>query len=836
MAMSRGQQSTSANGESVNEEANQRSNSALFDRRDFMKASSAAAVFGAMGSVSARESSNGAGSRDRREEYLDKLLPILQLDADDTELADPRISNEHANWREWLKETGELPPDFEQLPASASLPDPLIREEDGEQVEITTKNDWEQHREQIGEEIQHWLYGSMPPAPENVRAVELESAPLEDAEGTRREVRLEFGPEHEATMTVRLMIPDKKGPLPVFMTQWNHESWAHRAVERGYIGVVYAGADARDDTDAYQDIYPDYEFQALARRAWGAHRVVDYLYTLPMVDHKRIGITGFSRNGKQALIAGAFDDRIAATAPTGSGTGGALPARFDRDNFFSGDMRYHARLRRSWFHPRWRFFVGRENRLPVDANSLVSMVAPRACLIDVSINDLNSNAWAKSRVYESALPVYELYGAEDSLGVRYRQTGHEMPLEDVDGIIDFFDHAFERGARKKGGRRSSEPSNVEEYVNPTRFYHGFSFEEWAETDAAQVDIEQFPKRSLDDLLVDSDGNAIESADTWETNAQDIRERLQWSFGERPPRASDVFWRPDATSTTGKTELPPAETYGSSFKSDLYYPRENEEEPTEELPAIIWLHPYSYIGGWGTGGGFREPIEPATERGFAFLSFDLIGCGMRKIEGENFYEKYPGWSKMGKMVEDTRSAVEQLTRLDTIDSDRIYVLGYSLGATVGLYAAALDDRITGVASVCGFSSFRRSTPEKERANAVISRHSHIHGHHPRLGLFRDEPERMPFDFNEVLGLIAPRPVLAWAPTLDWDHPQDDVRQVVESARNVYDLYGDTDNLELRTPYDINSFDYHEARLRAAGHSDPPARARREKVFDWLADLS
>jgi cephalosporin-C deacetylase-like acetyl esterase len=825
------------------------------DRRDFMKAGSAATVFGAFGSVSARPDmirddpdTGSDGDQERREAYLEKLLPLLHLDADDSVLSDPRISNDFKNWEGWLKETGELPPDFKNLPASASLPDPLVRYEDGERVRITNKNEWEQQRDRIGQQLQHWVYGSTPPAPGNVRAIELEINPMEDGEGTVRDIRLEFGPDHEATMTVRLLIPNSTGKRPVFMTQWNHRSWARRAVERGYIGVIYAGADSRDDTDAYQDIYPDYDFQVLARRAWGASRVVDYLHTLPIVNRDQIGITGFSRNGKQALLAGAFDDRISATVPAGSGTGGALPARFDRGNFFSGDMAYHTRVRRSWFHPRWRFFIGRENRLPVDANSLVSMVAPQACMIDVAVNDLNGNAWSEMRVYESALPVYELYDAEDALAVRYRQTGHEMPSEDVDGIIDFFDYTFGRENRtrgrgngkrgrgnKKGDHEADEtmPNPVEEYINPTRFYHGFSFEEWKETAAAQIDIEQFPKKGIDDLLIDDSGAEIASIKKWESKKPKLRETLQWSFGERPPRESDVFWRPDTSDSVGKTELPPSETYGTPFKSDLYYPRD-EDEPSEDLPAIIWLHPYSYIGGWGTGGGFREPIEPATERGFAFLSFDQIGCGMRKIEGEDFYESYPDWSKMGKMVDDTRAAVDRLTELDTIDSDHIYVLGYSLGATIGLYAAALDERISGVASVCGFSSFRLSTSEKEQANAVIGRHSHIHGHHPCLGLFRDEPGRMPFDFHEVLGLVAPRPVLAWAPTLDWNNPQEDVVRVVEEARTVYDLYGAEDQLELRTPYDINSFDYHEARLRAAGHSDPPPRMRREAVFNWLED--
>lgn len=145
----------------------------------------------------------------------------------------------------------------------------------------------------------------MPPAPDDIQTTELRTLTVAEGTATQQGVRLEFDPDHEAMMTVQIMIPDgaEQGPFPVFMIQWNHREWAYRALERGYIGVVYAGADARDDTHDYGKHYPDHDFQVLARRAWGAQRVVDYLQTLEDVDDDRIGITGFSRNGKQALIA-----------------------------------------------------------------------------------------------------------------------------------------------------------------------------------------------------------------------------------------------------------------------------------------------------------------------------------------------------------------------------------------------------------------------------------------------------------------------------------------------------------------------------------------------------
>jgi dipeptidyl aminopeptidase/acylaminoacyl peptidase len=47
--------------------------------------------------------------------------------------------------------------------------------------------------------------------------------------------------------------------------------------------------------------------------------------------------------------------------------------------------------------------------------------------------------------------------------------------------------------------------------------------------------------------------------------------------------------------------------------------------------------------------------------------------------------------MGKMVADTRAAVDAVTALTKADSSRIYIVGLGLGAQVGLITAALDDR-------------------------------------------------------------------------------------------------------------------------------------------------
>ena len=79
---------------------------------------------------------------------------------------------------------------------------------------------------------------------------------------------------------------------------------------------------------------------------------------------------------------------------------------------------------------------------------------------------------------------------------------------------------------------------------------------------------------------------------------------------------------------------------------------------------------------------------------------------------------------------------------------------------------------------------------------------MHGLLPRLGFFVDAPRRIPFDFHEILALIAPRPLMVVAPELDWDNVQSDVIRCTKDVRKVYDLFNASENLIVYTPYDHN----------------------------------
>ena len=164
----------------------------------------------------------------------------------------------------------------------------------------------------------------------------------------------------------------------------------------------------------------------------------------------------------------------------------------------------------------------------------------------------------------------------------------------------------------------------------------------------------------------------------------------------------------------------------------------------------------------------------------------------------FYDRYPHWSQMGRMVEDTRAAIDALQKEAQVDPQRIYLFGYSIGGTVGLYTAALDSRVKGVVAIAGFTPMR--TDSADRGTGGIARYSHERGLIPRLGFFVGQEARIPYDFPELITSIALRPVLVMEPQLDRDGTSADVRAGVEQARKVYSLYNAKDKLALYEPWD------------------------------------
>jgi len=728
---------------------------------------------------------------DRKQELgdLQRILPPT-----DTRITG-RISAQDKSWEDWVRRTGELPPDFDSMPSVPELPEP----------HLTTREAWLRERQHIRGLFEQWFYGKMPPPPDNLRAVV--TGTHDEGGVTVRDVRLEFGPGHRATLRLQLMIPPGQGPFPVFLT--NHPRtwpWVATAVRRGYIGCIYFAGDPifgnSDDSDKFIDIYPEYDFSCLARWAWAAMRAVDYLYTIPEVDKAEIAISGHSRNGKQALLAAAFDERISAVIPSSGNTGEGNPWRFTSDMFVNESIEQITGAFPHWFHPRLRFFAGHEDKLPVDQNLLMALVAPRGLFMYSAFAESEGGPFGFEQAYRSVLKVYRYFHAEDKLWLQLRDGEHPTTAEDIELFIDFLDSVF---GRKHFPKR-------ETWIN------GYTFEAWKRISGESIDPMQYPRRTPGDY---NQGN-------WEEKKIAIQQQIRWALGEAPAgirfpaskelgkeiRTSDgwmslLFERPLKSPGMAYASL----AFGDDLKADLYYPE--SVLPGHRLPLVLWLHPFSYSTGYSRNAG--PAFASLIKRGFAVLAFDQIGFGTRVRSAREFYERYPKWSLMGKMVTDTRAAIDSAAALEGIDPERIYIIGYALGGKVGLLTAAIDVRVKALAAVAGFDPLRLDTQEKGVEG--VRQYSHLHGLIPRFGFFAGHEDRLPLDFDEVLASIAPRPVLIVAPTLDRYARVDDVRREFDAAGHVYERLGRSSALRLETPLEFSRF----------------PRPLQEQVFDWLAGL-
>jgi dienelactone hydrolase len=734
-------------------------------------------------------------SEERRKQYLRESLLINQP-ADHRHPISRRLTIQDSTWMDWQKRTGELPPDFEQMPSYPFLPDPLVIEKNGRKHEIKTKDEWEQRRSWIKEQYQYWVSGKRPPAPADFKVKVLEER--QDGSTKVQMIELAFGPGYKAKMTFELMVPEGKGPFPVYMTQWTHRNWAQLALRRGYVACVYAGADGKDDTQDYQSLYPEYDFGALMRRAWGASRVIDYLVTRKEINPKQIAITGHSRNGKQALWAGAFDDRIAAVVSSSCGTGGITPFRMSDPQYVNQTLDDITSNAAHWFHPRLRFFFGREDKLPVDQNLLVALMAPRHILFHYATVEQQLNPWVNEQTYHSARKVFTLMGVENNIALSARMGEHAVAARDVEKCIDFLDASF---------KRNNIPWN-------TTLNFDYDFEKWA-TDHAS---EKKDALSIEPVYFKS------YEDPGKRKEQDnkIKERIDWLLGKEPSGVkpsivaptdpSRIDWidritgRPVVKNT--KTEyFGPYTAIGDHLPATIYYPTDaagnKKTGANGKIPVVIYLHEYAYAHGFAHGysperQGNSRLFQSLTDKGFAVMAIDLFGFGTRMEEAQHFYSRYPEWSKMGKMVSDTRACIDALESFENIDKERIFLLGNTLGGQVALFTAAKDSRVSGLVTVAAFSPLRASDSRYESIRTL----SHSHGLLPRLGWYAEKPANSILDYPELISRIAPRPLLIFAPVLDRYTNISAVKESHSTAKTAYQMHGKPENLQAEFPVDIN----------------------------------
>ncbi len=152
--------------------------------------------------------------------------------------------------------------------------------------------------------------------------------------------------------------------------------------------------------------------------------------------------------------------------------------------------------------------------------------------------------------------------------------------------------------------------------------------------------------------------------------------------------------------------------GVSF-TDVWFATENARTlhgwwiPASDArrPAVILVH------GWGRSAERMLPyvgmLHPAS---YHLLAFDARNHGAS--EGD-------GYASMKKFSEDIRAAVAYLAVRGDVDTDRIAVVGLSIGGSAAIHAAAHEPRIRAVVTVGSFAHPRDAMLQMGLASPLLA---------------------------------------------------------------------------------------------------------------------
>lgn len=170
-----------------------------------------------------------------------------------------------------------------------------------------------------------------------------------------------------------------------------------------------------------------------------------------------------------------------------------------------------------------------------------------------------------------------------------------------------------------------------------------------------------------------------------------------------------------------------------------------------LPTVLVMHAHGnryHIGADEVMHGrpaLARPLGPdLAALGVQSLCLDMPCFGARADMGESAMAKAALWhggSLAGQMVGENASALDWLAGSGLADADRMAVFGISMGATLGLWLAAIDTRVRALVQLCCFADYA----------ALIAA-----GAHDLHGIYLTVPGLLNIASNgQIAALIAPR---------------------------------------------------------------------------------
>jgi dienelactone hydrolase len=306
----------------------------------------------------------------------------------------------------------------------------VLRDAEGKELPIRTKEDWAKRRMHILENMQL----VMGPLPGEARKVPLD-VKITDEVKTAKYIRkkLTYAAEKDDRVPAHLLIPlDAKGKLPAVLClhqtvaigkdepaglgERENLRYAVHLAERGYVAL----APDYPSFGEYKYDFAKSDFTSGSMKAvWNNMRAIDLLVSLPEVDAERIGCIGHSLGGHNTMFTAVFDTRIKALVSNCGFT--------SAPKYKGGDLK-------GWTSDRYMPLIKtkydlKPEKLPFDFPEVVASFAPRAFLASSPTGDDNFEVSGVKDCIAAAKPVYELLGAKEKLAANYPDCKHDFPPE-----------------------------------------------------------------------------------------------------------------------------------------------------------------------------------------------------------------------------------------------------------------------------------------------------------------------------------------------------------------------------------------------------------------------
>jgi len=212
----------------------------------------------------------------------------------------------------------------------------------------------------------------------------------------------------------------------------------------------------------------------------------------------------------------------------------------------------------------------------------------------------------------------------------------------------------------------------------------------------------------------------------------------------------------------------------------------------KFPAVLCLHPTN------NKIGNRTVVEPGAAANRAY-AYELAERGYVALAPAypQLADYQPDLAALGYASGTMKAIWDNIRGLDLLDSlpfvqpGNFGAIGHSLGGHNSVFTAVFDDRIKVVVSSCGLDSF------------LDYYGGNIKGwtqprYMPRLTDYVERVAEIPFDFQELIGALAPRYVFISAPLGDTNFNWQSVDRIARAAGPIFKLYDARDRLRVVHP--------------------------------------